>query len=257
MSDTGTQPVPVTAADTAPGPSGTPPPAPDPSGTPLPAPGPSEREAGPVETVVGCIMVGLVLLGGLWFRSHPGPIFLDHWGFSLVHPANGNRDWQRITDLRSVSVLVAGSILAAVVVVTRDRWRALACLVAPSAAVLLSEYVLKPDVGRRYAEVLSYPSGTTTVVGSLAMAWALATPRRYRPVVAVIVAFVVGLECMAVVALQWHYPADALAGAVFGAGFVLLADGVLHLAVDAVRRRRSHLGPPEAPDPGPGTTQAV
>ena len=75
--------------------------------------------------------------------------------------------------------------------------------------------------------------------------------------VAVVVAFVVGLECMAVVALQWHYPADALAGAVFGAGFVLLADGVLHLAVDAVDGAGPTSGTRRHRIPGPAPTQAV
>jgi hypothetical protein len=192
------------------------------------------------ETVAGGIMVGLVIAGALYFRWRPGPIFLDHWGFSLVHPAVGNSTWKRVTDLRTVSVLVAGSILAALIVVARDRWRALACLVAPISAVLLTEYVLKPVIARRYAEVLSYPSGTTTVVGSLAMAWIIAVPTRIRPVMAVIGAFIVGLECMAVIALQWHFPSDALAGVVFGAGMVLLVDGVIHLAVTSARRHQEH-----------------
>ena len=199
----------------------------------------SGLDDGRVEVLAGGIVVGLTVLAALWFRSHPGPVFLDRWGFSLVHPANGNRDWQRVTELRSVSVLVAGSILAAVVVVGRDRWRALACLVAPTIAVALTEYVLKPGVGRRFTEVISFPSGTTTVVGSLAMAWVLATPRRIRPVVTAVAAFLVGLECMAVIALQWHYPSDAVGGAVFGAGVVVLIDGLLHLAVDAVRRHQA------------------
>jgi hypothetical protein len=201
---------------------------------------PRGLDDGRIEALAGAIVVCLVGLAGLWFRSHPGPVFLDHWGFSLVHPANGNHFWQRITELRSVSVLVAGSILAAVVVVSRDRLRALACLVAPTVAVVLAEYVLKPGIGRRFTEVLSFPSGTTTVMGALAMAWILAVPRRIRPVVAAMGAFLVGLECMAVVALQWHYPADAVGGAAFGAGFVVLVDGVLHLVVGAVRHRQAH-----------------
>lgn len=210
---------------------------------------PGGLDDGRIEALAGAIVVALVGLAGLWFRAHPGPVFLDHWGFSLIHPANGNRNWQRVTDLRSVSVLVAGSILAAVVVVSRDRWRALACLVAPSIAVALAEYVLKPGVGRRFTEVLSFPSGTTTVVGALAMAWILAVPRSIRPVVTAVVVFVVGLECMAVVALQWHYPADAVAGAAFGAGFVVLVDGVLHLLVDAVHHAHGPRHAPEATAP--------
>ena len=49
-------------------------------------------------------------------------------------------------------------------------------------------------------------------------------------------AFLLGLECIAVVALQWHYPTDALAGVAFGAGVVLLLDGGLRRVVDRGRR---------------------
>jgi len=88
--------------------------------------------------------------------------------------------------------------------------------------------------------------GPYTSVGSVTTAFIIAAPRTFRPAVAAIGVFVVALECMAVVALQWHNPSDALAGAVFGAGMVLLVDGVLHLEVGAARRRR---GPTVPGDP--------
>ena len=201
-----------------------------------------DRDTTRAETIAGLVMVGLVLLGALWLRSHTGPNFVDHWGSSFVHPALGNPWWTRLTYLKRVPVLVAGSILAALVVVLRDRWRALACLVAPTIAAVLTEYFFKPLTGRHFTQVLSYPAGTTTVVAALVMAWWLAVTPRFRPVVAVVGAFLVGLECMAVVALEWHYPSEAIAGAVFGVGFVLLVDGVVHLAVAAERRR--HAGAP-------------
>ena len=208
---------------------------------------------GRLESIVGGAMVVSVVLAALYFRHFPGPIFLDHWGFSFVHARLGNGFYNRVTDLRSVPVLVAGSILAALVVVGRDRLRAVACLVAPALAVVLVEWLLKPVVARRYAEVLSFPSGTTTTVAGLATAWVLAVPRRIRPVAIVIGAFLTGLECIAVVALLWHYPTDALAGAAFGAGVVFLVDGSLHLAVGAVRRRRAESGAPYAGVPGSAT----
>jgi membrane-associated phospholipid phosphatase len=189
-------------------------------------------------------MVGLVLLAALWFRARPEQVFLDNWGFSFVHPELDNTWWQDLTDLKSVSVVAAGSILAAVTVVTRDRWRALACLVAPVLAVVLTEYFLKPGVHRHYDGVISFPSGTTTAVSALAMAWVVAVPGRLRPVIAVVGAFLVGLECMAVVGLQWHFPTDALGGAVFGAGVVLLVDGALHLSVGTARRRQARARQP-------------
>jgi uncharacterized membrane protein YhhN len=78
----------------------------------------------------------------------------------------------------------------------------------------------------------------------------IAVPRRIRLFVIVIAAFVVGLELMAVVALQWHFPTDALGGVIFGAGLVLFVDGLVHLAVAADRRRRGvPTGDPEAATP--------
>jgi membrane-associated phospholipid phosphatase len=183
------------------------------------------------ETLAGLIMIGVFLATALYFHWRPGSTIFDHWGFSLVHPALTNVWWHRITYVRTMSFLVASSILSALVVYTRDRWRSLACLISPIIATMTTEYILKPVVGRRFTEVLSYPSGTTTLVGSTAMAWIIAVPRRIRFPVVVVAAFWAGLECMAVVAIEWHFPTDAVAGIVFGAGTVLLIDGLIHLAV--------------------------
>ncbi len=187
------------------------------------------------EVIGGGAMVGIVVLVALFFRWRPGPTFVDHWGFSLVHADIGSSFWMHVTDIRSTSTLVAGSILAALVVVLRDHWRALACLVAPTLAVLLTEFVLKPVIARRFEFVLTFPSGSVTAVAAVATAWVLAVPRWLRFPVVVIGAFVVGLECIAIIALQWHYPSDALGGVLVGVGVVLLADGLLHVVVAAVR----------------------
>ena len=199
------------------------------------------------EAIAGAILVALILLIALFFRWRPGPTIIDRWGISLIHPALHNASWQRIAQIRSTSFLALGSILAALIVVARDRWRALACLVAPTLAVLLTEYVLKPVIARRYAQVLCFPSGSTTAVAAMAVAWVIAVPRWIRPVVAIVGAFFVGLVCMAVIALQWHLPTDALGGVAFGAGVVLLVDGVIHLVVWAVRRRQRDRSTSDAP----------
>ena len=187
------------------------------------------------EALVGLVMVAVVFVGALYFRWRPEAVFLDRWGFSLVHAEPHDPGWLHVADLRAVTIIGASSVLSAVVVVSRDRWRALVCLVAPVAAYVLTEYLLKPVIARRYEAVLTYPSGTTAVVSAAATAWVVAVPRSIRAPVAALAAFVVGLECMAVVALQWHYPTDAVAGAVLGAGVVLLADGLLHRVTGPVR----------------------
>jgi membrane-associated phospholipid phosphatase len=139
-----------------------------------------------------------------------------------------------VSDLGDLPVLVVGSVLAALVVVRRDRLRALACLVAPPAAALIVEWFLKPGVGRTYEEVLTFPSGSVAVVASLATAWALAVPRAARWPVVALGAAVVALMMVAVVSLRWHYASDALGGAVFGVGTVLLIDGGFHLLVPLI-----------------------
>jgi len=221
-------------------------------------------DGGRVTAIVGGALVALTVVAALYFRHHPGPIFLDRWGFSFVHPHPKDRIYKWVTELGSAAVLVAGSILAAVVVVSRDRARALACLVAPGLAVVLVEWLLKPVIARRYAQVLSFPSGTTTAVASLATAWVLAVPDRIRPVAVAIGAFLVGLVSIAVIGLQWHFPTDALGGVVFGAGVVLLVDGLCHLGAASLREpggpsasaegTRHHVAPSDdvdAPHPAP------
>ena len=173
---------------------------------------------GRIMTMVGGGLVALVVVAALFFRWRPGPIFLDHWGFSLIHPAIGNWFYNRVTELHSLSIVVASSILSALVVFARDRLRALACLVGPLAAIVIVEWFLKPVIARRYAQVLSFPSGTTSVVTAMATGWALAVPRRIRLVVVIVGAFIVGLECISVIALQWHFPTDALGGVILGVG---------------------------------------
>jgi membrane-associated phospholipid phosphatase len=186
-------------------------------------------------TIAGGALVVVVVVVGLLFRWHPGQNVLDSWGFSWIHPAIGNSFYMHMTDLRSWAFILAGSILAALIVYARDRLRALACLIAPTLAILLVELLLKPVIARRYAQVLSFPSGTTTIVASVVTAWALAVPRRFRPVVVVVGTFVIGLECISVIALQWHFPTDALGGVIVGVGTVLMVDGLLHLAFSSRR----------------------
>ncbi|HEY4928950.1 MAG TPA: phosphatase PAP2 family protein [Acidimicrobiales bacterium] len=196
-------------------------------------------------TIAGGALVVVVVVVALIFRWHPGPNFLDNWGFSWIHSAFGNSFFQHMTDLRSWAFILAGSILAALVVYARDRLRALACLIAPTLAILLVELLLKPVIGRRYAQVLSFPSGTTTIVASVVTAWALAVPRRIRPAVVIVGTFVIGLECISVIALRWHFPTDSLGGVIVGVGTVLMVDGLLHLAFGS---RQDDAGQPAGSD---------
>jgi membrane-associated phospholipid phosphatase len=187
------------------------------------------------------VLVIWTVVAALVVRRYPGPNALDNWGFSLVGPSLHSSFSIRVTELGSIPVLAGGSILAALAVVGRDHRRAVACLIGPPLATLLAQWILKPLVARYYLQVLTFPSGTITVVASLAAAWALAVPGWLRWAVVGIGIAAVALASVAVLALRWHYPSDVLAGAAFGVGMVLVVDGVLH------RLDRSEGRPASAP----------
>jgi membrane-associated phospholipid phosphatase len=178
--------------------------------------------------VAGAVLIAATLVVAVTVHRHPGPDALDGWVFSTVGPAPHSPVLIHVTDLGAVPAAIGGSLLAALVAVGRDRGTALACLVGPALALVLVEWVLKPTVARHYLGVLSFPSGTITAVAAVATAWVVAVPWWLRVPVLLVGAGVVAWAGVAVIALRWHYPSDALAGGAFGVGVVLLLDGVLH-----------------------------
>jgi membrane-associated phospholipid phosphatase len=188
-------------------------------------------EPGTAEAVAGLVLVGLSIVAGIGFRLHPEANRVDRRGFAAIPKSPDSTVLHRITDLGLPAVLVALTLLAALVVVRRDRWRAMACVGGPLLVAVLVEYGFKPLVDRHYLGVLSYPSGNVADLAAVATALAAAAPRWIRPVVIAAGAVAVGLMMVAVVGLRWHYPTDALAGAVLGVGVVLLVDGAVHLVV--------------------------
>ena len=182
-----------------------------------------------MEMLLGCFLLGAATLGGLVFVHRPWPNRVDGIGFRLL-PADLSSRWATdVAHLGSLTVLIAGAAaLCVVAAMTRNWMRALSCLSAPIAAVLIVQTVAKPLVGRHFGgSSLSYPSGTVTAVVALAAAAFLVAPRFARPLVAVAGGVVVVAVCAAVVVLRWHYPTDALGGVCVGAGTVFAVDGLL------------------------------
>lgn len=194
-----------------------------------------------IELVAGGILVAAVVLGGLYFSFRPAAGTLDRWLGDLV-PQSRSRWLVDISRLRYPVIIVIGSIIAAAVCFPRNRRRALACLVGPPLALVACELVVKPLVGRTLGGSLSYPSGSTVGASALATVAVLVVPARWRAVTMVLAAAYVVWVTVAVVALQWHFPTDALAGVAFGVGVVLLVDGTSWWVFDqlgrAVTRRR-------------------
>jgi len=180
--------------------------------------------------LLGCFLLGAATLAGVVFVHRPWPNRVDAIGFRLL-PADLSSRWAAdVTHLGSLTVLIAGAaVLCVVAGMSRNWMRALSCLIAPIAAVLIVESVAKPLVGRHFEGTLalSYPSGTVAAVAALAAAAFLVAPRFAKPLVAVAAGVVVVAVCAAVVVLRWHYPTDALGGVCVGAGAVFAVDGLL------------------------------
>ena len=128
---------------------------------------PPGTTGGSAVLVAGCVLVAWTLVAAVLIRLHPEANALDRWGTSLA-PADPHSAFDlKVAGVRTV-VLAGGSVLAAVVAVGRDRWRALACLLGPAATALGVEAVLKPVIARRFEAVLIFPSGTVAVVAAVA-----------------------------------------------------------------------------------------
>jgi membrane-associated phospholipid phosphatase len=183
-----------------------------------------------MEMLLGCFLIAAATLAGLVLVHRPWPNRIDAIGFRLL-PADLSSGWAAdMARLGSLTVLIAGvAALCVVAVMSRNWMRALSCLIAPTAVVLIVQTVAKPLVGRHFegSTSLSYPSGTVTAVAALAAAAFLVAPWFAKPLVAVAGGVVVVAVCAAVVVLRWHYPTDALGGVCVGAGAVFAVDGFL------------------------------
>jgi undecaprenyl-diphosphatase len=221
--------------------------------------------------VAGCAAVTTSL--ALAFAGQARPDGLDRAVDVHVRSGLGQYEEQlrllaKLGDLVPVTVLTAALILACLAT-RRRRGAALVCLAVPG-AVALTEFVLKPLVGRTiHRAYLCFPSGHATASFALAATCAvlLAGPARPRlPGVARLLlvlgaAIVAAAVSIAMVALGHHYFTDAVAGTAVGVGMVLLTALLIDRAAGSPRalsslRRASDSPVTTAPDvsirlPGP------
>src|SRR5215471_7993696 len=195
----------------------------------------------------GCVVVTACLAAVFAHQGRPGRLdaAVDARIQSLLGSYHGPLHLlSRLGGLFSVAELTAALVLACLV--TR-RWRGavLAALAVP-AAMTLTEFVLKPLVGRSIRGYASFPSGHATAMFALAAICAvlLANPKRPRlpravrlllAADAVLVAIAVPV---AMVAQGFHYFTDIVAGAAVGTGTVLLITLLIDLARPAARAPR-------------------
>jgi membrane-associated phospholipid phosphatase len=166
---------------------------------------------------------------GLYIDRHAGIDGFDRWAYSFVVMRYHSPPLVAIADVGNPAVVAVVGVVAALLVVRRDRRRALACIAGPFLGGVLAEYVLKPLVDPR-ADGLSFPSGHTVGVAAVVSVLLLVLPRRTRGAVTALGLILGMAACYAVVALGWHSPTDAVAGLAVGGGSVLVVDGVVEVA---------------------------
>ena len=205
---------------------------------------PTWRTRAGIELTVGLLLVGGVVVAGLYFSARPKTTEFDRWAFAAIPAVHHSGLLLAVTRLGSPFVVVAAAVAGFLATIRRNRSRAVALLVGPVLAVTVCDWVIKPVVGRTFADVVSFPSGTVTAIAAVAAVGLLATPDPWRSGVAALGGTVTVLAVLSVVALRWHFPTDALAGVAVGVGVVLLTD----CAARGVAARRA----PEAGRSGSG-----
>lgn len=181
--------------------------------------------------VVGAVFLVGVLALGAKVESLRGPLRSDA-AVARQLPRPERSTLKRIADVGSeVPVLLA--VLAVVAwAASRRDWRGVVvAIVAPTTALFLTEYVLKPLVDRESGHgALSYPSGHATVVAALATTAVLFVHRYHGARLALLwtpsAIALVAAVAFAVVALRWHYFSDSVGGVGLGVGVVFVVASV-------------------------------
>jgi membrane-associated phospholipid phosphatase len=215
--------------------------------------------------LAGCATV-TVLLGALVARQTRAGS-LDAWVDARIRTGLGGQrsvmnDLSGLGDLMPVAVLTAVLVLACLL--TRRLRGAVLVAVAEPAAASITEYVLKPMVGRTLMGDLSFPSGNETRVFALATAFAvlLADPPRARvPAAARLVLVLAALLAaaavgIALVGLGHHYFTDAVGGAAVGVAVVLATAFILDRPWPWTRGSRPGPGRQTAAPAGPAAPAA-
>ena len=200
---------------------------------PLLAPAARRRAAG---RVAGCVMVVVVL--GAQFAHQGRPDRLDRAIDSWIRAGLGHHQgWlnvgAEVGDLVPVTLITAALVLACLA--TR-RWRGAALVaVAEPAASALTEFLLKPLIHRTIQGALSFPSGHSTVMFTLASACLVLLAGPSRPpmptawrVLLVAAGYLIATAvAVAMVGLGAHYFTDIVAGAAVGTAVVLVTALIL------------------------------
>ena len=200
-----------------------------------------------------CCLVFVGVLGILAVHRSEGNIVdrpIDSW--LVGHLAAHDRalfDITKLGDRPEVTAFTAVLILACLA--ARRVNGAVLAVISVGVAVGLTEYVLKPLVHETLGSSLTFPSGHMSVVFALigVVGVLMLAPGRLRPRVRrLIMLGLVLVGCIvaaALIALQFHYFTDTVAGAGVGIG-VVLATAFL-LDVPGIRRLLAAVWPGRRP----------
>ncbi|HEX4464141.1 MAG TPA: phosphatase PAP2 family protein [Solirubrobacterales bacterium] len=204
--------------------------------------------------LAGCLacIVGFAILAVLVHRSgsvqHFDAVLLGHFAERGSRTGSLAAGIVLLGDLGALLPLLA---IACGIALKRHRPDAALAAVLVVAGANLSTQLFKSLLAHPRFEALlgyeqiganSFPSGHTTAVASLAIAFAFVVPREWRPAVGLVgTGLVVAVGC-SVMALDWHYPSDVLGGILVAAGWGFAVLAGLRATRDGSRRRSLQLG---------------
>src|ERR1022692_2551063 len=205
----------------------------------------------PLAVALLAVCVAITALLGLWLMHQSQADWLD-WGLRVNlyrHRAILIRLGELADPLQTTEIAAA---LVLACLLTR-RWRgALLVAVAIPAAGALTEYLLKPLFDRTAQGHLEFPSGHST--GAFAMAAVCVVlllgplrprlPDTLRKFLAVAAALTAAGVAVAVVALDFHYFTDTVAGAAVGTAVVLATALLLDRLIPSGSPDRPAANPP-------------
>lgn len=198
--------------------------------------------------LVAVLTAALAAVYGLFVLTPLGQR-LDALGFGAVvsEAPNGLAKTIRRDYIVALAVLVAGLGVAALV---ERRWRNVAAAVlvvvgSSGCSVLLREHLFRPDLGDHVYLHNTFPSGHTTAVAGLCVAWLLLWPGRVGPGHAVVAGALSVVAAAASVASYDHRPSDVVGSLLLVAAITVAACGSLRPVV----RRAAGPAAPTAPVP--------
>jgi membrane-associated phospholipid phosphatase len=174
--------------------------------------------------LIGFALLGAVALGGLYFSRHPGLNPVDRLAFRIVPNEWTLHPLKYVADLGRPRVVIPAVACCFFIALFWNRRRAITCVLAPSCAIAITEYIAKPAVGRTFGGTLCYPSGHMTAVMSVIAVFVLAVPPRFKKLAVLAGVLVGALVGVTLMMLRWHYLTDVLAGASVAIGTALVID---------------------------------